>query len=68
MPRYCLKGQELLALVPTAVMQLKGQADELEWILTGADALLRFNEHVMTCVSCADIRFGFPESVPPTIQ
>jgi hypothetical protein len=68
MARYCIKGQELLAIVATAVMESKAQPEESESFLSAADALLSFNEHLKSCVDCADDGYHFAETIPHSIQ
>jgi hypothetical protein len=52
MERYCIKGQELLGVVATAVVAAR--SDDPIAKERATDALLIFNEHIRTCRACAD--------------
>jgi hypothetical protein len=52
MERYCIKGQELLGTVATAVVAAR-DGDPISQVKATA-ALFAFNEHIRTCRACAD--------------
>jgi hypothetical protein len=53
MERYCIKGQELLGTVATAVVAARN--DDASAKQRATEALLNFNEHIRRCRACADL-------------
>jgi len=50
--RYCIKGQELLAVVATVVVSATDNDPIAKQRAT--EALLNFNEHIRMCRACVD--------------
>jgi hypothetical protein len=55
MERYCIKGQELLGTVATAVVAARN--DDAIAKQQATEALLNFNGHIRTCRACADFSY-----------
>jgi hypothetical protein len=67
--QYCIKGQELLGRIATAVVFAKQEPNDSKAAQRAERALIIFNEHVKSCRDCADFAFAMAEQhLNPTIH